>query len=108
MTSFTFVIRFCFDSTEYYQTSFDLALSDDEIAFVKAYLKANGDMPFWAFEFENEALFNRMMEAHIAAILSYVNTNVIGPDEEPFTEETVSWDYVQAEFDWPKGLFEKQ
>ena len=49
-----------------------------------------------------------MMEAHIAAILSYVNTNVIGPDEEPFTEDTVSWDYVQAEFDWPEGLLEKQ
>ena len=108
MTTFTFVIRFRFDSTEYYQTSFDLALSDDEIAFVNAYLRENGDMPFWAFEFDNPKLFNRMMEAHIATILSYANTNVIGPDEEPFTEETVSWDYVQAEFDWPKGLFEKQ
>lgn len=108
MPSFTFVIRFRFDSTEYYQTSFDLALSEDEIAFVKAYLKANGDMPFWAFEFDNPELFNRMMEAHIVAILSYVNTNVIGPDEDPFTEETVSWDYVQAEFDWPEELLEKQ
>lgn len=98
MTTFTFVIRFRFDSIEYYQTSFDLALSNDEIAFVKAYLRENGDMPFWAFEFDNPELFNRMMEAHIAAILSYVNMNVIGPDEEPFTEETVSWDYVQAEF----------
>ena len=58
--------------------------------------------------FELFGVFNRMMEAHVAAILSYLNTNVIGPDEEPFTEETVSWDYVQAEFDWPKGLFEKQ
>lgn len=106
MTTYTFGIRFRFDSAEYYQTYFDLALSDEEITFVKTYLKVNGDMPFWAFEFDNPELFNRMMEAHIAAILSYVNTNVIGPDEEPFTEDTVSWDYVQAEFEWPEGIID--
>lgn len=104
MKTFTFGIRFRFDTAEFYETSFDLALSDEEIAFVKAYLKGNGDMPFWAFEFDNPELFNRMMEAHIAAILSYVNTNVIEPGVEPFTEETVSWDYVLAEFDWPDSF----
>lgn len=104
MKTFTFGIRFRFDTTEYYETSFDLELSDEEIAFVKAYLKENGDMPFWAFEYENETLFNRMLEAHVAAILSYVNNNVIGPDEEPFTEETVSWEYVMPEFYWPEEL----
>lgn len=108
MKTFTFGIRFRFDTAEFYETTFDLALSEEEIDFVKSYLKGNGDMPFWTFEFDNPELFNRMMEAHIAAILSYVNTNVIGPDEEPFTEETVSWDYVQAEFDWPEELLEKQ
>ena len=104
MKTFTFGIRFRFDSAEFYETSFDLALTDDDMAFVKSSLKENGDIPFWAFEFENEALFNRMMRAHIDAILAYVNKNVIGPDEEPFTEETVSWDYVLAEFDWPEEL----
>ena len=104
MKTFTFGIRFRFDTAEFYETSFDLALSDEEIAFVKAYLKGNGDMPFWAFEFDNPELFNRMMEAHIAAILSYVNTNVIEPGVEPFTEETVSWDDVLAEFDWPDSF----
>ena len=104
MKTFTFGIRFRFDTAEFYETSFDPALSDEEIAFVKAYLKGNGDMPFWAFEFDNPELFNRMMEAHIAAILSYVNTNVIEPGVEPFTEETVSWDYVLAEFDWPDSF----
>ena len=104
MQNYTFGIRFRFDSAEFYETSFNLALSDEEIAFVKAYLKENGDMPFWVFEFENEALFNRMLEAHVAAILSYVNNNVVEPGEEPFTEETVGWDYVLAEFDWPDEL----
>jgi hypothetical protein len=104
MQNYTFGIRFRFDSAEFYETSFNLALSDEEISFVKAYLKENGDTPFWAFEFENEALFNRMLEAHVAAILSYVNNNVVEPGEEPFTEETVSWDYVLAEFDWPDEL----
>ena len=106
MTTYAFGIRFRFDTAEFYETTFDLVLSEKEIDFVKSYLKGNGDMPFWAFEFDNPELFNRMMEAHIAAILSYVNTNVIGPDEEPFTEETVSWDYVQAEFDWPEELLQ--
>ncbi len=104
MTTFTFGIRFRFDTAEFYETSFNLAFSEEEIDFVKSYLKGNGDMPFWVFEFDNPELFNRMMEAHVAAILSYVNTNVIEPGEEPFTEETVSWDYVLAEFDWPESL----
>ncbi len=104
MQTYTFGIRFRFDTAEFYETAFDLALSEEEISFVKAYLKENGDIPFWAFEFDNPELFNRMMEAHIAAILSYVNNNVIEPGEEPFTEETVSWDYVLAEFDWPVEL----
>ena len=107
MTTFTFGIRFRFDTAEFYETSFNLALSEEEIDFVKSYLKGNGDIPFWEFEFDNPELFNRMMEPHIAAILSYVNTNVIGPDEEPFTEETVSWDYVLAEFDWPEELLQE-
>ena len=73
MQTFAFGLRFRFDTAEYYETSFDMALPDEEIAFVKAWLKENGDMPFWAFEFENEPLFKRMMDAHIAAILAYVN-----------------------------------
>ena len=104
MQTFSFGLRFRFDTAEYYETSFDMALSDEEIAFVKAWLKENGDMPFWAFEFENESLFKRFMEAHVAAILAYVNHNVVKPGDEPFTEETVSWDYVWAEFEWPGEL----
>lgn len=104
MQSFTFGVRFRFDSAEFYETSFDLVLSDEEVAFIRAWLKENGDMPFWAFEFENEPLFKRFMEAHVAAILAYVNQNVVEPGDEPFTEETVSWDYVWAEFDWPDEL----
>ena len=104
MKTFTFGIRFRFDSADFYETTFDLALSDEEIAFVKAWLNDNGDMPFWAFEFENEGLFGRMMRAHVAAILSYVNWVVVAPDEVPFTEETVDWDCVLAEFYWLQKL----
>lgn len=85
MQTFTFGLHFRFDTAEYYDTSFNMALSDDEIAFVKAWLKENGDTPFWAFEFENEALFNRFMPVHTAAILDYVNNNVIEPGEDPYT-----------------------
>ena len=95
MQTFTFGLRFRFDTAEYYETSFDM---------VKAWLKENGDMPFWAFEFENEALFNRFMPAHTAAILDDVNKNVIEPGEELFTEETVCWEDVWPEFYWPDAL----
>ena len=101
MQTFTFTIRFRFDSTEYHEISFDLALNDDEIAFLKGYLKENGDMPFWAFDYENEPLFNRFMEAHIAAILAYVNREIVTPGEEPFTEETVDGECLFPEFYWP-------
>ena len=104
MQNFFFGIRFRFDSAEFYETSFNLALSDEEIAFVKAWLKENGDMPFWAVEFENERLFKRFMEAHVAAILAYVNQYVVEPGDEPFTEDMVSWDYIWAEFGWPDEL----
>ena len=104
MKNYTFDIHFRFDTPEYYNTSFDLALTDEEISFVKSWLKENGDMPFWAFEFDNEPLFKRFFEAHVAAILDYVNNNVVEPGDEPFTEETVSWDDVWAEFDWPDDL----
>ena len=81
-TTFTFGIRFFFDSAEYYETSFNHGLFEEEIAFVKAYPKENGDMPFWAFEFENEELFGRMMKAYLAVILSNVNREVVVPGEE--------------------------
>lgn len=106
MKTFTFGIHFRFDTDQFYETFFTLDLSREEVAFVKAFLKENGDQPFWAFEFENESLFGRMMKAHVDAILSYVNTYVIEPGEEPFTEETVSWEYVLAEFYWPEELLQ--
>ena len=101
MHFFTFGLRFRFDTAEYYETSFDMGLSDEEIAFVKAWLKENGDMPV-----ENEALFNRFMQAHTAAILDYVNKNVIEPEEEPFSEESVCWEDVWPEFYWPEELLQ--
>ena len=104
MKSFTFGIHFRFDTEQFYETFFTLDLSKEEVCFVKTFLKENRDQPFWAFEFENEALFSRMMKAHVDAILSYVNTNVIEPGEEPFMEETVDWDCVWAEFCWPREL----
>lgn len=105
MQTFTFDIRFRFDSAQFYETSFQLSLNEEEITFVKSFIKENGEnMPFWAFEFENEALFNRMLEAQVAAILSYVNREIVAPGDVPFTEETVSWDYVLVEFYWPEEL----
>ena len=46
------------------------------------------------------------MPAQTAAILDYVNKYVIEPGEEPFPDETVSWDEVWPEFEWPSELLE--
>ena len=92
--------RVCTPAHRYvYQGDFGKILEDIE----KGEIPCGSGQPF-PVEFDNPELFNRMMEAHIAAILSYVNTNVIEPGVEPFTEETVSWDYVLAEFDWPDSF----
>ena len=47
-----------------------------------------------------------MMKAHVAAIPSYLNREVAGSGDIPFTEATVDWDCVLAEFDWPEQLLE--
>ena len=43
MQTFTFDIRFRFDSALYHETSFQLSLNDEEIDFVKSFIKENGE-----------------------------------------------------------------
>lgn len=104
MKTFTFNIRFRFDSAEWHETTFLSQLSKEEIAFVKKYLKDNGYFPFWAFEFDCPAMFERLMEAHMDAIVAYVNKEIIAHGEIPFTKETIDWECVPCEFDWPDGF----
>lgn len=107
MKTYPFVMRFRFGSTEYYEAPFYLTLSDEEIAFIKAFIKENTpDMPFWALDSENEEIFNRFMEAHTKAILDYVNKHFLEEGEAPYTEETVCWEDIWPEFDWPEQFLE--
>lgn len=106
MQIYTFGIRFRFDSAKYHETFFDLSLNDNDVSFVRSFLKENGDQPFWAFEYDNEDLFNRMMEAHVTAVLEYVNRVILSPGDEPYTEETVDWECLYPEFIWPDCLLE--
>ena len=101
MQAYTFTLRFRFDSSKWHETTFQAQLSDEEVAFVKKYLKENGYYPFWAFEFDCPAMFERLMEAHMDAIVAYVNTELVAPGETPFTKETVDWECVPCDFDWP-------
>ena len=106
MQNYTCGIRFRFDSSKYHESTFNLALNEEDIIFIKTFLKENGDQPFWAFEYENEGLFNRMMEAHVAAILEYVNRVILIPGDEPYSEETVDWECLFPEFLWPESLMD--
>ena len=106
MQSYTFTLRFRFDSSEWHETTFTAQLSDEEVSFVKDYLKKNGYFPYWAFEFDQPEMFERMMQAHMDAIVAYVNKEIIEPGETPFTKETVDWECVPCDFDWPEGFLE--
>ena len=101
MTKVNFPISFRFDFKEPHETSFQLDLSDEEIAFIKAFVKENEGQPFWAMDYDNQALFERMLDAQMEAIVSCVNKEIIEPGESPFTKESVNWEYVPVSFDWP-------
>lgn len=101
MTTVSFPISFRFDFKEPHETSFQLDLSDEEIAFIKAFVKENEGQPFWAMDYDNQALFERMLDAQMEAIVSCVNKDIIEPGESPFTKESVNWEYVPVSFDWP-------
>ena len=104
MTKVNFPISFRFDFKEPHETSFQLDLSDEEIAFIKSFIEENEGQPFWAMEFDNPALFERMLDAQMEAIVSCVNKKIIEPEENPFTKESVNWEYVTVIFAWPKEL----
>lgn len=106
MQTFSFHISFRFDFTDERETDFSVELTDAQIAFVKQYLKENGDMPFWAMEFDNPELFALMLKAQSAAIVKVVNEQIIEPGETPFTEESINWEYVPIDFYWPDFFFE--
>ena len=106
MNTYIFTLYFQFDSAEWHETSFQALLSNEEVAFVKNYLKDNGYYPYWAFEFDCPAMFERLMEAHMDAVVAYVNREIITPDETPFTKDTVDWEHVPCDFDWPEGFLD--
>ena len=106
MKNYTFTLRFRFDSPEWHETTFLAQLSDKEEIFVKRYLKENGDFPYWTFEFDCPEMFERMMEAHMDAIVAYVNKEIIAPSETPFTKKTIDWECVPCDFDWPDGFID--
>ena len=104
MKNYTFTLRFRFDSPDWHETAFQAPLTDEEVTFVKTFLKENGYYPYWAFEFDCPAMFERLMEAHMDAVVTYVNKEIITPGEAPFTKETVDWECVPCDFDWPDGF----
>lgn len=106
MTKVNFPISFRFDFKEPHETSFQLDQSDEEIAFIKAFVKENEGQPFWAMDYDNPALFERMLDAQMDAIVSCVNKEIIDPGETPFTKESVNWEYVPVTFNWPDEFCE--
>ena len=46
------------------------------------------------------------MKNSLDAVVSYVNKEIIAQGETPFTKETVDWERVPRDFDWPEGFLE--
>ena len=101
MRTLSFPISFIFDVDEPYQTSFQLELSDQDIQTLKQFIKTNPGIPFWGMDYDQPELAERMINAHTAAIVSCINEAKTSRSEAPITEEDISWEYVEVEFEWP-------
>lgn len=101
MRIISFPISFIFDVDKPYQTCFQLELSDQDIQALKQFIKTNPGIPFWGMDYDLPELAERMINANTAAIVSCINVAKASRGEAPITEEDISWEYVEVEFEWP-------
>ena len=104
MAIITFPVSFRFGSKDIHETSFDLDLTDDQVLAIKAFIKDNPELPFWAMDHDCPEIFELFMDAHVKSIVNYVNSNLLTLGDEPFAEETIDWECVPITFDWPEEL----
>ena len=100
MKTYTFTVCFgggpkCSDSA-----SFDLELNDQEIEYIKSYLKKNGDCGYEHMEWDNPGLFSKLNGHANDAVLDAINEE----SDEPVEFDDVDWEYMEFDFLWPDEL----
>jgi hypothetical protein len=68
---------------------------------IKSFVKNNPGLPFWAMDYDYPDLFEKMINAHTAAIVVTINDSKKLRGESPITEKDIDWEDVPLFFDWP-------
>lgn len=102
MRTISFPYSFTFDIDEPYNSCFSIELSDKEISDLMQFVKENPGLPFWALDYDFPELFDKMIKAHTAAMISTINEARINRGESPITEGDICWEDVEVFFDWPE------
>ena len=101
MKEYSFPFSFRFDVNEPYESCFTLTLSNEEVGNIKSFVKNNPGLPFWAMDYDYPDLFEKMINAHTAAIVATINDSKKLRGESPITEEDIDWEDISLLFDWP-------
>ena len=85
--------------------SFEIELSDEEAAFLRAFLEKNGEgCDYCYLEKENVALFDKINEASSGAVLGRINEDRVAMGERPLDFYEVDWTGINYDFYWPDEL----
>lgn len=87
-------------NTDYFAT-FDMVLSDEEVEFLRAFLKENGDCDYGYLESDNPHLFNRINDAANEAVLTALNKRRW---KHKLDFDDVDWCSLSFDFCWPEEL----
>ncbi len=103
MKSFVFYVYFGYGPKFSDSAKFSLELDEDEIAFLKNYIKKNGaECDYGGIEFENGKLFNKINDAANDAVLNEINKH----KRKKIDFFDVDWMGMNFEFYWPAELTE--
>ena len=100
MKTFTFSVSYGCGPKLSHGADFDLELDDQEIEYIKSFLKANGDCGYEYVEEDNRALFEKINDAANDAVLRSINSG--RKNKLDFWD--VDWGGMFFGFCWPEEL----
>lgn len=103
MRSFSFEVDFGYGIKPSDSAVFSLELNEEEIAFLKRYIKNNGrECDYGEIEYENFKLFNKLNSAANEAVVNEINKHL----KKKIDFFDVDWTGMSFDFIWPKELTE--
>ena len=103
MRTFSFEVDFGYGPKVSNSAVFNLELNEQEIAFIKNYLRENGEFcGYGEIELENSALFDKINDAANDAVVAEINRD----SEVDVGFDDVDWMGMSFDFIWPDELVE--